>query len=545
MTDVKYELIVENGASGGQPIEAELLANNIIIDGHVVIAASSGSGTWGAIDGDIDDQADLKAKLDDMQDDIDTKYVKPSGGIPSSDMTSAVQTSLGKADTAYQKPSGGIPSSDMTSGVQTSLGKADTAYQKPVAGIPSTDMTSSVQTSLGLADTALQKSDVVNSVLSQATDEPLSANMGYEMQQEINNLKARGRFLSLWNCITGLPKTNPVDMPYSYKAGDYYIVSQSITTLKETTPEYQTTEDYDVGDFTLYNDAIYQCNTAIIGGEEWTPAHWTALVADYIPSGSSYTGAASSTTTADEVKANDFYEYDGVNWLLLNNTAKTLTFANIAGDPQDNLALASEFSDVVRHDTGTPGVAPPINADQLDGHAASYFATEDEVDAVRGGVSEYDPTATYDTGDWCLKLNLLRKCKEDNVTGVFDDTKWDTVDLTTLDAGVVQNASDIATNTAAISSLSTYLNGMIVTESVSSSSFSVNANSYTSVNVDTTKSGYTAVGVVGMWLGSNSIYVAEYTMVSTDVKCVVRNTSSSAVSGTTIKPIVLYVKNIS
>lgn len=44
-------------------------------------------------------------------------YSKPSGGIPSSDLASAVQTSLGKADTAYQKPSGGIPASDMASGV--------------------------------------------------------------------------------------------------------------------------------------------------------------------------------------------------------------------------------------------------------------------------------------------------------------------------------------------------------------------------------------------------------------------------------------------
>lgn len=38
------------------------------------------------------------------------KYSKPSGGIPSSDMTSAVQTSLGKADTALQS----ISSSDVT-----------------------------------------------------------------------------------------------------------------------------------------------------------------------------------------------------------------------------------------------------------------------------------------------------------------------------------------------------------------------------------------------------------------------------------------------
>lgn len=41
----------------------------------------------------------------------------------------ATSTQGGKADTAYQKPSGGIPSSDMSEAVRASLGKADTALQ--------------------------------------------------------------------------------------------------------------------------------------------------------------------------------------------------------------------------------------------------------------------------------------------------------------------------------------------------------------------------------------------------------------------------------
>ncbi len=89
------------------------------------------------------------------------KYDKPSGGIPDTDLTSAVQTSLGKADSAYQKPSGGIPDTDLTSGVQTSLGKADSAYQKPSGGIPKTDLAEVVQTSLGKADTAIQSNPVM------------------------------------------------------------------------------------------------------------------------------------------------------------------------------------------------------------------------------------------------------------------------------------------------------------------------------------------------------------------------------------------------
>lgn len=111
-------------------------------------------------------------------------YELPSGGIPTSDLASGIQTSLSKADSAYQKPSAGIPKTDLAAAVQTSLGKADTAlqsvpvqsvngktgtvvlsasdvgagtYSKPSGGIPSTDLSQAVQTDLGKANSAYQK----------------------------------------------------------------------------------------------------------------------------------------------------------------------------------------------------------------------------------------------------------------------------------------------------------------------------------------------------------------------------------------------------
>ena len=57
------------------------------------------------------------------------KYVKPSGGIPSTDMTSAVQTSLGKADTAVQDVSGKEDKSNKV----TSLSSSSTDTQYPSA----------------------------------------------------------------------------------------------------------------------------------------------------------------------------------------------------------------------------------------------------------------------------------------------------------------------------------------------------------------------------------------------------------------------------
>lgn len=148
------------------------------------------------------------------------KYEKPSGGIPKTDLASAVQSSLDKADSAlqqhqdisaltahvanssihvtpeqktawtakYDKAASGIPKSDLASAVQASLNKADTAlqehqdisaltthvannsihvtadnknawnakYNKPSSGIPKTDLASDIQTSLAKADASAE-----------------------------------------------------------------------------------------------------------------------------------------------------------------------------------------------------------------------------------------------------------------------------------------------------------------------------------------------------------------------------------------------------
>lgn len=76
-------------------------------------------------------------------------YSKPSGGIPASDLASAVQTSLGKADTALQSytetdpvftasAAHGISSTDISNW------NAKGTYSKPSGGIPSTDLATAV-----------------------------------------------------------------------------------------------------------------------------------------------------------------------------------------------------------------------------------------------------------------------------------------------------------------------------------------------------------------------------------------------------------------
>lgn len=40
---------------------------------------------------------------------------------------------------------------------------------------------------------------------------------------------------------------------------------------------YDSTASYSVGDYCTYNRTLYKCNTAIVGGETWNAAHWTAV----------------------------------------------------------------------------------------------------------------------------------------------------------------------------------------------------------------------------------------------------------------------------
>ena len=78
-----------------------------------------------------------------------------------------------------------------------------------------------------------------------------------ELQDQIDNLQGRGRFLSVWDATTGLPTTEPeTELPYEYHTGDYYIVGTVGTT-------------------------------------------------NYKPEGTEYTGDASTTVETDEIKSGD------------------------------------------------------------------------------------------------------------------------------------------------------------------------------------------------------------------------------------------------
>lgn len=179
-----------------------------------------------------------------------------------------------------------------------------------------------------LADTALQPDDVIDNTSSSNTNKPLSANMGKSLQEQVNSLRQRGHFLSLWNCATGLAQSNPAQSPYTYQSGDYFIVG-----------------------------------TIATGGGT-----------NYRPSGSSYTtGVASTVVETQSVDKNDVYYYDGTNWLLQINTQKEISFGSVSGNPYDNTNLAAALN--AKQDELTEGTGIDITNNTISNTGVRSIAT--------------------------------------------------------------------------------------------------------------------------------------------------------------------------
>ena len=66
---------------------------------------------------------------------------------------------------------------------------------------------------------------------------------------------------------------------------------------------------------------------------------------------------------------------------------------------------------------------------------------------------EYDPTATYNTGDYCIYNGGLYVCNDDNVTGAWNSAKWTSIQVMSAVSAIPTDAAQLpitsgsATNT--------------------------------------------------------------------------------------------------
>ena len=100
----------------------------------------------------------------------------------------------------------------------------------------------------------------------------------------------------------------------------------------EEMPSGESTDTYGL---TIYNTPTAGDSVVI---------NYLAAKYNYKPTGTSYTGVASTVQETNEIAENDTYVFDGSVWRLLSNSIKTLPFSYLTGQPSDNAALATEFS---------------------------------------------------------------------------------------------------------------------------------------------------------------------------------------------------------
>lgn len=149
------------------------------------------------------------------------------------------------------------------------------------------------------ADTALQPLDIIDNTSSTAANKALSANMGKSLQDQVNNLLGRSKYLSIWDCTTGLAMDEPPVNPYTVETGSFFIVGK----------------------------------VAEEGGT------------NYKPNGGIYDKDVPSTTVeTNTVKNNDTYYYDGTVWRLLDTPVTDVAFSTLAGSPYDNTNLNAALS---------------------------------------------------------------------------------------------------------------------------------------------------------------------------------------------------------
>ena len=231
------------------------------------------------------------------------------------------------------------------------------------------------ETAEGIEDIAQEALDKVTQEITDREDADEA------LQDQIDNLSGRGRFLALWNCATGLAESNPPESPYPYKAGDYFVVG----TVSSADP-----------------------------------------AVNYKPDGSSYTtGVASTTVETNEVSVNDTYFYDGTVWKLQSNAQKEVSFSALAGSPYDNTALGNALDS--KQNTLTAGTNISIVNDVISSTAQESFfrgkwANWANVPSVSSGYpADYHGNHTPEQNDYMVVEDASGYVSAENVITLDGD----------------------------------------------------------------------------------------------------------------------------
>lgn len=233
---------------------------------------------------------------------------------------------------------------------------------------------------------------VIDNLSSTSTTDALSAKQGKELNDKINDLFWQWKFLSLWNATTGQPMSFPYSTPYNYSTWDYYLVE----------------------------------------------VIWTGT--NYRPDWASYSGSASTVVETDELEVWDVYIYDWQVWLLQTNHWKTVSFANLAGQPSDNAALSNALNAKaddnavvkltwnqtvagVKTFSSSPIVPAPTNNTDA---ATKKYVDDNIASATQWAVSD---TAYWSSWDWVTGIAPSKNAVYDKIESVVGSISNATVNF--------------------------------------------------------------------------------------------------------------------
>lgn len=200
---------------------------------------------------------------------------------------------------------------------------------------------------------------------------------------------------------------------------------------------YDPTSTYAVGDYCIYNGLLYRCTTPITTAESWTSGHWTR-----------------KTVTGD-IQFLNSNAADITSVLQVMSDVDTLRFRIV---PSYSLTASYAVGDYCTKDKKfyRCKVAIAEGGEAWDSSHWTEVTVADELAATNTCIAaQYDPTATYAVGDYCLHQAKLYRCNT-AITTAEDWTlsKWSRV-YDGLAAELVglkdQEASD---NLAAVTRLS-------------------------------------------------------------------------------------------
>lgn len=132
-------------------------------------------------------------------------------------------------------------------------------------------------------------------------------------------------------------------------------------------------------------------------------------------------------------------------------------------------------------------------------------------------------------------MNEIKSVVNDNATLMGDLTELPTTDKTSI----VNSISEINTN---ISNLRTLNTGLIAFDNLTATLSSISGNSYLQITVDTSKTGYAPIGIIGIGTSNQVVGVTSWRNYSSSTIFVFRNFSSSSVTNITAYIRVLYIK---